>query len=659
VSLQIKRVLLYNKDGRIREIEFRLGGVNIITGKSRTGKSALLRIVEYCLGKSDFFVPEGVIRDTIAWYGVLYQDDDTQILIAKPAPAITENSQSSAFLQIGTEIDTPSIDNLQINSNDAAINQELSMRIGISPNINIPQSGQSRDSLEANIKHTHPYIFQEQTLISNDKLLFHQQLDYWVSLAIKDTLPYFLGAVREDRLKIEQDLRVARRNLKMFQQRLAESEAIVSDSINRGQSLIIEAQQVGLLGEDVLHEDKQDIINELHQTQKWRPTEIRIEGNDRFQNLVDGLANLRNEFSQKKQAIDAAKSFAKEAEGFASEVKHQKLRLESINLFSEQQTSNICPLCSSLLDTTVPSIKEIMEKLSELDKNLFAIDDERPRLREHIRQLEDELSEIRGELHQKQLEIESIRQEQEAAQHLRDLNSRIARVVGRISLFLDTKIELEDNSVLRNQIEDAKKKVDALESLREPDITEDMLISRLNVISEYMTNLARTLKLEYPEYRYRLDVKKLTVVVDRPDRPITMERLGSAENWLGCHLITLLALHKYFVEQKRPVPGFLMLDQPSQGYFVSNDVYKALDGTIREITNLEAKDADLAAINRMFDLLFSFCNSLYPHFQIIVTEHANLASAVFQEALVEEPWRGNNALIPLEWLEFPEEDNEE
>lgn len=242
MNLQIKKIVLYNKDGRVREINFNLGKVNIITGKSRTGKSALIRIIEYCLGKSEFFIPEGVIRDTIAWYGVVYQDNDSQIFIAKPSPSETENSQSSAYLEIGAEIKTPALDELVTNSNDTAINHELSKRIGISPNINIPQAGQTRDSLEANIKHTFPFLFQEQTLISNDKIIFHQQLDQWVSQSIKDTFPYFLGAIREDRLKIEQDLRIAKRNLRMLQQRYSEAESIVSDLVSRGRALVLEAQ---------------------------------------------------------------------------------------------------------------------------------------------------------------------------------------------------------------------------------------------------------------------------------------------------------------------------------------------------------------------------------------------------------------------------------
>jgi hypothetical protein len=91
-----------------------------------------------------------------------------------------------------------------------------------------------------------------------------------------------------------------------------------------------------------------------------------------------------------------------------------------------------------------------------------------------------------------------------------------------------------------------------------------------------------------------------------------------------------------------------VLDQPTQVYFPSIQQYRALSGTTQE--TLEA-DADLDAVGRMFDLLFSVCAELAPHFQIIVLEHANLPAERYQAAVIEDPWSGmgHHALVPEEW----------
>ncbi len=650
MSLQIKSIVLYNSKGQVRVLPFKLSSVNIITGRSGTGKSALTRIVEYCLGSSDFSVPEGVIRDNVAWYGVLYQHGETQIFVAKPAPKTDQVSQSSVYWEVASEIKLPQLEDLKPNSNDSAIKEELSRRIGISPNLNIPPEGQTRESLEANIKHTHYYLFQEQSLISNEKMLFHQQEEPFMPQTIKDTLPYFIGAVREDHLKLEQELRLARRSLRLAQQNLREAEQIVSNSLSRGQALVAEAQQVGLLTNDIIPEAGEKILDLLSQTQNWKPDFVPVIPDDLFSNLQQDLVNLKDEFAMKKEQITATKNFIREAEGYTSEANFQIERLETISLFKDGIDTTICPLCSSRLNSQIPKVSEIQRELDLLRNNLGSVEVDRPRLRGYIQGYEDELEDIRRKITEKEVSINAILEEQGVAEQIRDTNTRIARVVGRISLYLDTVKLVEENSSLREKVEIEKKRVQNLERLVDPEEVDALLTSKLNIISEYMTEWAKFLKLEYPEYRYRLDIKKLTVVVDRPDRPITMDRIGSGHNWLGSHLITLLALHRFFVEQNRPVPGFVILDQPSQVYFPNKDAYKALEGKANELNDLDENDADLEAIFRIFNLFFDVVEKLFPGLQIIITEHANISNEKFQSALVEEPWTGGRALIPETWF---------
>jgi hypothetical protein len=65
--MQICDIVLYSRTGERRILPLRVGGVNIITGESRTGKSALIDIVDYCLGRNPCNIPVGPIRDTVAW----------------------------------------------------------------------------------------------------------------------------------------------------------------------------------------------------------------------------------------------------------------------------------------------------------------------------------------------------------------------------------------------------------------------------------------------------------------------------------------------------------------------------------------------------------------------------------------------------------------
>lgn len=52
----------------------------------------------------------------------------------------------------------------------------------------------------------------------------------------------------------------------------------------------------------------------------------------------------------------------------------------------------------------------------------------------------------------------------------------------------------------------------------------------------------------------------------------------------------------------------------------------------------------------MYNLIFDVVESLAPDFQVIVTDHADLAGdSRFQSSVVER-WRGTDALVPQSWL---------
>jgi hypothetical protein len=105
------------------------------------------------------------------------------------------------------------------------------------------------------------------------------------------------------------------------------------------------------------------------------------------------------------------------------------------------------------------------------------------------------------------------------------------------------------------------------------------------------------MQLEFSASPARLDLSLATVVVDLPSRPEPLNRLGSVENWIGYHLIAHLALHRLFRHHRRPVPGFLFLDQPTQVYFPP-DLYHEFEVNVQEL-----EDDDRQKVARMFQLI--------------------------------------------------------
>jgi len=650
MTVQIKELVLYGVSGEVRRLKFKLGALNVITGKSRTGKSAIIDIVDYCLGRSTFRVFEGVNRDVVSWYGLLLQLNESQVFIAKPAPKDGAVSQSGAYFKRAATIDIPSADELFTNSNDEALIEELSGLLRISPNLHIPPEGQTRAPLEVTIAHAKLFNFLEQGEVASRTLLFHRQGEQFFPQTIKDALPYFLGVISEDYLANVHAARDLRKRLRALEKRESDAVSVRGAGSVQAFKLLLEARQMGLVG-DFNGSAPDDVRKLLVQALQWRVAPYKAD--DYGPSEVDisrDLEEARRTYREARDQLAQVKYFEKEADNFGEQALEQSRRLQSVELFAEiDGLENLsCPLCGEVPGITPPTLSAIRGNLRKLNDDLGIVETQRPRLREFADKLSEKVSGLREKTAALTDELEARALASDAEQAYIDLNTRKAIVAGRISLYLESMQSLSVDASLQQEIESIRAKLSILEDALDQDEVAVQLTSTLNRIGASMTNLAEDLQLEFAGSPYRLDLVRLTVVADTVNRAIPMDRMGSGENWLGCHLIALLALHRHFIEHNRPIPGFLILDQPSQVYFPSVNDYRALDGTDESFVD---SNADREAVTRMFKLLVRTCMELAPNLQIIVTEHANLPDDWFQNSLVEDPWHNGRALIPESWLQ--------
>ena len=167
----------------------------------------------------------------------MLQTANGKVLIARPIPPEGQKTGTDVFFSPITEDKLPALTELQANSTVKALVTFLTETAGITPNENVPPQGQSRSPLRATIDHTKFYLFQGQNQLSNKNLLFYRQEDSWAPQTIKDTLPYFLGAVGDDQLDRQLKLQRARRDLKLLERRLEDEEAIRGRDNSKGLAL--------------------------------------------------------------------------------------------------------------------------------------------------------------------------------------------------------------------------------------------------------------------------------------------------------------------------------------------------------------------------------------------------------------------------------------
>jgi len=645
--MQIKELIIYGKNGNVRRLPFRLGAVNIITGKSKSGKSAIGSIINYCLGGTSCNIADGVVRDNAEWYALLLQFNNEQVFVARKNPESNQQTTSYCYVEISNEIVVPETCNFTSNYNVEGLEEMLSKRIGISENLNIPPDGQSRRSLSANIRHALFYCFQNQDEIASPRILFHGQQEDFVTQSIRDTLPYFLGVVNEESLALEHERTMLKRKLTIEKRRLDEILALRGGGLDRAISLISESKVVGLLREDLVvdYDDYNAVKNVLDEVNEWTPENVSSVGMAKLAFLQTELTNSESELENLNIEIDSAKLFTGAGSGYENAVKHQKVRLSSIGLFEQLDFSpSNCPLCSSNLgDDSLPNAESIKVAINNLSRDIENIERERPRIRKYLDGLEKQRQTIREKIQSLRAEIDGIYEQNKNARIYRNLAAQRAKVVGRISLWIDSMNTTDNLAKKQEIIKQLETRIYELDNILSREDLLERQTSALNRIAVNMSQWAKELNLEHGDNPYRLDMGKVTVMVDKPERPIPLRQLGSGANWVGVHLVTYFAMQKFFIEANRPVPRFLFIDQPSQVYFPSERKEQRLDWEM---------------IYELYNFIFKRVAELNEQFQLIIVDHANIIdNELFNAAIVEDWHTDDGFLIPLEW--YHEEDEEQ
>jgi Protein of unknown function (DUF3732). len=642
--MQLLAIILYSATGEERIIRFKPGALNVVTGISATGKSALLDIVDFCLGRSTLTMAVGPISDRVEWYAVIVQLPNGQAFVARPAARQGAASTQRAMLELGDDLSPIPFDRLDANAEIGTVREQLGRRIGIEENEHEAPAGSPRNSLEANLGHAMFLCLQGQGEIANRTFLFHRQGEPGIADAIKDTLPYFLGAVPRDQGALRQRLVAARRELRRAEADLQRARLVNEDVEVQTLGLVTEAMALGLLPNDT-DGGRAELRDALQRVAVTQATQAL--GDDtlvlRRSELDSRRSDLRARLRAVGEEIRLLETLRTDGDEYGAAVSQQISRLKSIDLLGTDGSGDeSCPVCGSHLDEPDPTVDELRRQADQLQSQLQSMDVALPARRAATERLQGEADALRQELLGVEAAVNGLDADQQGAGATRRLEEQRVFFRGRVQQYLSTTQGADAGALqeLEQRVTVRGLAVADIENQLDPDEEREQIASRLAVVGTDMTRWAARLDLEH-QTSVRLDLRRLTIVTDTPTGPAPLFRIGSAENWVGYHLISHLALHRYFANERRPVPHFLMLDQPTQAYYPSD---------VDQTTGVPASDDDRQAVQRLYELMRDVAEELSPSLQIIACDHANLPDAWFQDAVIEN-WRDGEKLIPQSWLE--------
>lgn len=676
MNLKISKIILYPEHRELepRIIQFEEDKVNVITGYSQRGKSAIISIIDYCLGSSECNIPIGTIQEKVEKFALIITLNGQSVFVARDCPKKFKSSDVMYFHNL-TEGDGD--ENFLNNSWLDIADEYRQNRINIKNYFGVVAGFENISEVEdyskngfdapASFRDTAAFQFQPQNIIANPTTMFYDTDSFEHLKRLRTLFPLVLGYKSYEILKIEREIEILEKEEKDKANKLED----LKNQYENWQSDIYEhytkAISLGLSNADInIESSKVNLIKaELNQVIKnVKSNNFLQEGSTlRYSEKLEELESQRLVFLRNLDSLKGDLSkldlFDLSKEKYIKDVTLEiDNRLKPIDWFLEQKGTDICPFCDSKSDKAVDellSLKAVKDKnskaIAEANSIEFSFEKEKQLLKKEIANIEKQLRAVDANI--KILLTENTENHNKI--------QSIYQFVGKIEHVLENLDKISPSSSLAVELENIRinlsKKRAEIKKLKEKFDKESCLLKVTEAIQHYL----KLLPIERKESkRVLLDPENSASIKieDLETKNITfLSRIGSGANHMCYHVATLLGLHEYFLKlpesgKRNYIPSFLVLDQPSQVYFPEdfNEISEG-DKTTKKFSE------DIENTAQIFKACSEFMSRTQNQAQIIILEHAPTSTwkGLDNVHLVAE-WRGNinsdnfDALIPKDWF---------
>jgi hypothetical protein len=650
MHFQILKLILWSRAHHPpRVLKFEAGMVNVISGASKTGKSAVIPIIDYCLASGKCSIPVGTIRDACSWFGIIIETIEGQKLLARREPGEARQTGDMFFLE-GESIEVPN-EAPQKNTTADSIKHALDRLAGLSQ-LGLDPDSESGFQSRVGFRDLIAFTFQPQYIVANPLVLFFNADTTEHREKLKAIFPYVLGAVTPEMLSARWEIDRLQRELRRKESALASTKTAVHAWQTEAQAWVRNAIEFGLLPVDTTIPPVWSEIITLLRRAVTVNTRIAFTTLGSIEPTLERIQILRQQesetaadLSDQRQRLNDIQRLLSSSDSYGSAIKIQRDRLSIAGWLRERAGAASDPLVSigdggrDKLDALTQALAGIEIQLRTQPSRSDAFDKERLRLRREVEEATTRLAAVRQEI----IIIEQQSEQVRAATYRQD---RVERFVGRLEQALETFDRSEESSELAEEVARLQAMLEALHGSYSEGQVRRRTQNALRQIENIVATIVPLLDAEWPDAPIEMAIDDLTVKVIHTERSDYLWEIGSGANWLAYHVGVTLALQRFFTEiPNHPVPSMLIYDQPSQVYFPSG--YN-VEGEVR---SGRTRDEDIAAVRAVFETIGREVVRAKGQLQAIILDHAGAdVWGAIDGVTIAEEWRDDHKLIPIEWL---------
>lgn len=659
MQLQLIKLIIWPKVQAYgpRVIKFEKGRVNVITGGSRTGKSAIIPIIDYCLASSECQIPIDTIRDHSAWYGLLLETDLEQLLLARKGPEGREASDEF-YLMRGTVLSIPrSIK--EANEKTESVKHILNSLSG-TPYFRLSGADDPRPYQDRlSFRDLMALVFQSQEVVANQNILFYKTHAHEHRERLKNWLPYILGAENLEVLVARQRLGALQTKLAQLRREYQKLKGVSNSWIANMEGHLQVAKRFGLVDESY-ELPKQAVPEELirfakeileTRTERPSPSSQQVEQSAKMMFLLEEKEDrLSDEISLIRKRLDDIARLKSGLTEYGGAARRRADRLHISQWLEDiAKEAQECPLCGEAKH------EKSRDEICKIATAFQAIEAEANRTKEipssFVREETMLKTQFESALGRRKVlgnRIDKVLAENRAAKEQFDRRQNMFFFLGHLKASVDTFQSLVTGGEIANELalleEDEKR---LLEQVDQQGV-QRRLDAALSIVAQKALIRLDTLDAEdkYKRIPPRFSVKDLSLkVLSNDGHWHFLAEVGSASNWLSFHIAFICAMHEFFGEQPGScVPSFAVFDQPSQVYFPKTSRDTQSDD------RSQYDDEDVRAVVGIFQTLANSVREQKGKWQCIVLDHArDEIYGDIEEVHEVEVWRDGEKLIPVQW----------
>ncbi|MEZ8616035.1 DUF3732 domain-containing protein [Vibrio splendidus] len=625
----LKNIILIGSGGEKRELEF-FNGLNIITGDSKTGKSALIEIVDFCLFSKRSTVPVGIVTNFTEIFCSVFQYNEKTIVIGRSKTKPTKCYFSVEYdpkFDAKKDIDANYFSLINTRSREE-VQQDFEEHLGLSvDDTSLPEDEvNGRNKGKVSIRNATSLFFQHQNLVANKHSLFYRFDDFLKGKSVIDQFPIFMGWVDNKYYRIKK--RADRLDKEIKKAEKEEKKLKLTSEEQKRRLLEPILQYYKIL--NIRFDENDSSISRLREiARSLPPVPINSEQNVDFKKQLNHLENKKidmiRELYNYNQIIDLIEASELESSEYASSI----TKLTSVSSNSLEVDRLSCPVCSSSVESVDSRVKAVKESRDSLINELSRIGNYKKDSSKSLSSLLLKRDNQKYKISKIDAEIRQLNKLYKVKNNT-NVRDALNQVKGRIEATLELIVETQKQEQKPLELMDMKGELEEYRQTLKGYGLEHRFSEANTLINETMNQLKDKLDFEEDlrdgEMKFKTEDFSFYYYCNKQE--IRLSEMGSGANWLACHLAVFLSILKLIAKSNSVIPAMLFLDQPSQVYF-PKVTYRFSSNDTSALLGEEKLDENIKQVINIFSVIREFLEELEndPKIgfkpQVIVLEHAD------------------------------------